>query len=187
VLIGVIDEKKGDIKSALKNALDAQLLSDRRSAAARIQLQYWIAGLYVKAEAPEVAIRIYQEIWTEMGRTQIKGAGPLVELGVSMLPSREGIVFLEGGLLEQKGEWQQAVATYKRALDAPTDGVEPNPRALYAYARALSKTGSNENREKSREAFRKLASEAQKKKDEFWSKMAEEALKVQREAKEGST
>ncbi len=183
LMLGRLDEVAGKPASALQHALKAQVLmpavnkSDFRAMA-------WLASLHAKAGDPRIAVELYRELQKKsQTQTEAKGSDTGAVFGIPALPTLERLVLEEAELLARLSKWGEAATAYSRLVDQNKGGNQ----ALYEYARVLGKTGKISDREKARTALEKIS---QSKDEDFWKKLALEALANDQagnlSAKEGS-
>jgi len=172
IILGLLDEGDEKFSSALSHALRAQLLmpgSLSETNSEKIRVDYWVATLQAKAGNPRLAVETFRKVErlaSNQEKSDFEKAGPL---GVSPLPPVDVIVLNEAEVLAQLGKWGESAAAYARVFENASVGN----RALYEYSRALKKIGGADNLQKAQVALDKLA---ESKVDDFWRKLAREAL-----------
>jgi len=198
LILGLLDQRGGKLASALSHAIRAQLLAPKGSPKGSVEegarLGYWVASLQAAAGESKAAIEGYRSLSKfAMDRkpatdrkpgAQTDGQAPSPSslaalLGVAAVPTATALILAEGELLAGQGRWGEAAQAYSRAVEENLGGNQ----ALFEYARALGKTGETADRTKSQATLKKLASSET---DDFWRKLAREALANQEtSAKEG--
>lgn len=167
LILGLIDEKSGDVRGALRHAAQAQLLGPKDA-----RVDAWVASLQARAgdsRAALIALRslepVAQSDSEEASRVTsshspssgIPRAITAAErLGIPSVPARDALILAQSEILEKDGRWGEAAANFARAVQEGLDG----PQVRYSYARALLKTGSRDNRIKALAALEKLAGES---------------------------
>jgi tetratricopeptide (TPR) repeat protein len=185
VMLGLLDEREGKLASALSHALKAQVLMPAAvaegTAGDRLRLEYWISTLHVKAGSPRSAVEILQRLQKFVGAAgQVKVVERASLLGLPPLPTVEQLVMIEGDVLSGLGRWGEAASAFGRIVERGEGGNH----AKYRYADALDKTGE---RVRAVEQYQQIVAG---KTDDFWKKLAGEALAVDKstdvvKAKEG--
>lgn len=182
IILGLLDEKTGKPASALGHALRAQLLIPparaQWSGTEQARITHWIASLQIKAGSPRQALELLRKLQQTVDKNSASGLA--AHLGVPPVASKSALLVSEAEILSGQGRWGEAASAYARAVE---DG-KLGDQGLYAYARALLKTGGKADRNKALEALEKLAQGDQtaqvqgaaENKDEFWRKLAREAL-----------
>jgi len=178
IILGLLDEKAGKPASALSHALKAELLAPPHARHPlcddAMRISFWIGSLQARAGSTRMAVELFNALSAKLlakdGNTgKQKCVAKAAALGLPAVPSAEYLVMTEGELLARQGKWGESAATYGRAV---TNGLGGN-HALYRYADALEKTGGTGEAQKAGKAMRSLASS---KTDDFWRKLAREAL-----------
>jgi hypothetical protein len=178
-----MDEREKKLASALQHAVKAELLLGAREAPPRFQ--GWLAQLHAQAgDARAAANYLGNLVKTQADRKAASrktqdAAGTstlgkideqlLSGLGVPPLMGLESMLFLQGEQYGRAGLWGESAAAFAQASEA---GVGGN-RALYEWSRSLRKQEGEGASAKADEVLRKLASSAT---DDFWRKLAREAL-----------
>jgi predicted Zn-dependent protease len=164
LMLGLMDERKKELPTALTHAVRAQLLAPRPADGARdYRLDAWLASLQARAGDSLAAFESYKNIENHVAMESAEhesehgkaaSAPPASEiLGVPPVPSMAGLLLAEGEIQEKLGHWGEAAAIYSRAMTAKVGGDE----VVYGYARALLKTGKKEDREKGYGVLKELA------------------------------
>jgi tetratricopeptide (TPR) repeat protein len=177
VILGLLEEKQGKIKTARNHILKAQVLAPagKSSEAEETSLQIlsWLAGIEAKSGDPKSALGMYRELETRLrAREKAKEKSKDSQeqdppfLGVAPVPTLEQVLLCQGDLLDSMKRWGETAQVYQKAVDLGLGGNQ----AMYGYARALLKTGS---REKAKTALQKLT---ESKTEDFWKKLAQETL-----------
>jgi tetratricopeptide (TPR) repeat protein len=156
IILGLIEEKHGRTREALRHATRAQLLGAASAKGLRVRdprVEAWVASLEARAGDARAALAAYRSL------EDLK-AGPgtdvAEELGVPSVPSSDRLVIAESEILEKLGKWGEAAANYARAVEKGLGG----PQAVYGYARALLRTGSRADRSKALAALEGIAAPA---------------------------
>jgi hypothetical protein len=135
----------------------------------------------VKAGSPRSAVEILQRLQKFVGAAgQVKVVERASLLGLPPLPTVEQLVMIEGDVLSGLGRWGEAASAFGRIVERGEGGNH----AKYRYADALDKTGE---RVRAVEQYQQIVAG---KTDDFWKKLAGEALAVDKstdvvKAKEG--
>jgi hypothetical protein len=173
-LLGLLNEKKGDIKAALPHAQQAYVLASGKSLDTQVQIGSWLAGLHAKLKSNRQAIEVIDEL---IGRTgglnpsrELASDSALTEMGFGPVSQPVELEIQKAGLLEADNRWGEAAEAYAQVIDKTGGG---DNRVLYSYASALRKGGGRANTQKARALFQKVADSP---KDDFWKKLAREAL-----------
>ena len=184
MILGLLEEQAGHFAEAARHAARAQVLlpAGRRRELAR--LTYWLASLQEKAGDSGTAV----ESLRRLSRSEPPEALPDEAtgiLGVPAAPDRAALILREGEILAGQGRWGEAASAYARAFDA---GIGGN-RAAFEYARALTRTGRRDDAKRATGVLERIAGSKQ---DDFWRKLAREALagdrtQLTKTAKEGGT
>jgi tetratricopeptide (TPR) repeat protein len=174
LLLGLLDDKAGRAASALSHAQKARLLVTSEEHRQDVdRLDAWIASLHAKAGDPRAAVDLYRQLEKRVAQAGEKrkpaGEGVASALGVPPFPRLEDLIVAEGEVLASTGQWGEAAQAYARAVEAGLGGN----RTKFEYARALTKTGSDEGKAKARKVLEEMAAS---KKDDFWRKLAAESL-----------
>jgi tetratricopeptide (TPR) repeat protein len=200
LILGLIEQKSGKQSAALAHAIRAQMLkpADVQAGAAAdlrsdLRVDAWIADIQAQegdAAALQVALDMEKNLERHVrlqtaSKTPIKNDDVAAALGIPPMPTLDLILLSEGRMQEKQGRWGDAAATYARAVDDKIGGNQ----ALYQYARTLARTGKPGDRVKARAVLEKLASGEKSESrqpgseapvaantDDFWKKLAREAL-----------
>lgn len=140
------------------------------------RLHYWSARLQAELGQYEAAIGFYRDLQTAPAFNK-SVVGPAAALGVMPPPAMSNLIMAEADLLVKLEKWGDAAKAYNRAIQSGESGN----KALFEYARALKKTGSRKDYATAGQTLKKLA---ESKVDDFWKKLALEALANQK-AREG--
>ncbi len=183
VILALMDEREKKLASALQHAVKAELLLGAREAPPRFQ--GWIAQLHAQAgDARAAATYLGNLVKSQANRKPAGGKAQdaavgatlgkideqlLSGLGVPPLMNLESMLFLQGEQYGRAGLWGESAAAFAQASDAGLGGN----RALYEWSRSLRKQEGEGASAKADEVLRKLASSAT---DDFWRKLAREAL-----------
>lgn len=179
IVLTLLEEKEGKLSSALGHAKKAELLFpvnwDKKSLE-RISLLSWIAGLESKAGNPDNAIAIYAglvEFYTKdkdkAGKLLTHERAPSSLYGLPSPDTLESALFSQGELYTKQKRYFDAAQVYDQAVQGGFGGN----RAIYEYAQSLIKTGKPEFKAKIEESLKKAVAS---KEDDFWRKLAQEAL-----------
>jgi tetratricopeptide (TPR) repeat protein len=177
VLMGAIAEAAGDAKKAHVHALRALALTAVGQRELIASVETWIAHLQLKQGEYAVAERSFRKLRDARGAAKDRTPAavlPLRELGLPDATDTEALLAGEIQAVEKQERWQDAAGLYAQAIDR---GAKDN-RTLYSYARALEYTGSEENLKKSTEILTQVDKAGP---EDFWKKLAQEALKARRQ------
>jgi tetratricopeptide (TPR) repeat protein len=153
LILGLIDEKGGDLRGALRHAAQAQLLGARDS-----RVDAWVASLQSRAGDARAALTAFRNLEPVAGASATTVPHMITaaeRLGIPPVPSRDALILAQCEILEKDGRWGEAAGNFARAVQEGLGG----PEARYGYARALLKTGSRDNRIKALATLEKLAEE----------------------------
>lgn len=183
IILGLLEEKKDKLASALGHAskalilLPSPLASKNSDEGARIS--HWVGTLQARAGESKAALEIFRNLRKQKrdASTQTK-EGVAALLGVPPVPNLETLLLAEGEILEKQERWGEAASTYGSAL---TDGQGSN-HLMYQYARALGNSEEVADRKAAQAVLEKVA---ESKTEDFWKKLAKEALVSRNIAKEG--
>jgi tetratricopeptide (TPR) repeat protein len=177
MLFSMLEHRAGRPASALQRALKGRMLAPA-SEKDQPRLLHWIARLNKDSGNTQGAAKAY----AELRKASQKDSGRLTSIGVMPVPSRPSLLLAEIELLSSLGRWGEAAAIMGDSK-AEEPGTLDSP-LRYQYARVLRKTGKTEDLQKSQALLEGLAKEAP---EQFWKKMAQEALEtVKPNAKEGN-
>lgn len=171
ILMGLIEEQNEKYATALSHALKAQILNpdpDSQKTDDGIRIDAWVARLQSKAGRSSEAIEVYRKLKSLKRESKIS-TGAADVLGLKGLERSEEWVVAEGDLLGRMGKWGEAARAYSEAIDRGLDGS----RLKYHYAMALLKTGRQSDKKIALETLEKIAGSQE---DDFWKKLAMEAL-----------
>lgn len=197
IMLGIIEQKQGKTATALKHALQAQVLIPQNLKSENEEVRrllQWVALLQGMAGNKNSAIEIYRGIRKEIQHEQANASEnaskkdgiekeemqnskksislPTIVYGVLPMKSVVELALAEGELLGQQNRWGEAALTYEFASEAGKASSQGN-QALYEYSRTLAKTKRAADFTKSNEVLKNLA---QSKVDDFWRKLARKAL-----------
>ena len=166
IILGLIEEKEGNLKAALVHAANAHLQNPSVSVTA------WFAYLALKVDDTKDALKLFMEVENRLLESDSHEAPdePIESnLGVPPVPHLTVVVATEGELLEKMEKWGEASEKYSQAIG---NGLGGN-QLVFQYARSLLKTGDIAERGKAMDVLEKLSgSETKNEKEEFWKKMA---------------
>lgn len=173
VILGQIEQTKGDLSQALKHAVRAQLLSSDLDQMSRDQITYWAAKLYRASGETASAVTLLRDL---MRTRNLASAKELISIspidGLAAAPTRRTLALELGDALENMRRWEDATDTYSKVID----WGEQDNQVLFSYARSLDRQGSSENRAKAQATLEQITkSETQ----DFWRRMAAETLERQ--------
>ncbi len=175
VLLSLLEEKKGNLKSAVTDAARAQVMG--RS----LRLDGWLAHLYTRLGEYSSALHIYSGIKQKILKKESISSPNLDLENLLGLPGEltlNDIVLAEGEILEKQGRWGEVAAVYSQAVSSGWGGTH----LLYEYARSLMKSGDRVKKRKAEKALEELiTSKPQKESDKYWIKLAEETLADERQ------
>jgi tetratricopeptide (TPR) repeat protein len=166
IILGLIEERQGNLKAALVHAASAHLQKPS------VRVTAWLASLAKSVADTKDALELYKIV--ENCLLDSKGHELINEpiesnLGVPPVPHLVDVVFLEGELLEKNEKWAEASAKYSQAMSSGLGGNQ----LVFRYAWSLIKGGEAGAKEKALEVLEKLStSETKNDKEEFWKKMA---------------
>ncbi len=197
VILGLLEEKHGKLKTARGHILKAQVLAPagkgEESEETSLQLLSWLAGIEAKAGDSKTALAMYKSLESKLvarekqeeeadseeegeGDAEVatepeekKVATTASFLGVALVQDIEQILLNQGVLLDSMKRWGETASVYHKAVEQGLGGNQ----AMYGYARALLKTGGKASREKAKVALQKLT---ESKTEDFWKKLARETL-----------
>ena len=176
VILGLIDEKSGDLNSALKHFTRTKLLCQDP----RIDL--WIANAQWKRGDADSALQVYKNVEKRIHQLEqskssasalLESAdlGGLIEL--KNLPTTEEIVLKQGEILESLGRWKDLSALYQRSIE---EGIGES-KLRFEYSRSLMKLGTLEDKFKAKKILIELSkSDAKSGEGKFWKSLASEIL-----------
>ncbi len=208
IMLAVLDEEGDAPTSALAHALKANVLIPATNPLKRDpSMVYWLAKLESKAGDPALALEMFAEL-EKKGRLAGKpGKGAERSqaarfYGLPSVPAVEGLVMAQAEILERQQKWGEAANAYARLVEEKKGGNQ----VAYGYARALLKAGGKQREAKGVEVLKKIAAGpaaapaggdagrapastetgkegadalgAAGSKDEFWKKLAQEALET---------
>jgi hypothetical protein len=172
IILSLLEERQGKSATALQHAIRAQALSSeehRRDP----RLLHWIASLSTKAGDIRAANRLYSELQVVKREKESR----YESLGLPPVPELATLILAEGETLARRGKWGEAAAAYARAVEKGLGGNQ----LLFEYARALQKSPKKADQLRAQEVLTQITTSKQ---DDFWKKLAQEALE-NRQAKEG--
>jgi tetratricopeptide (TPR) repeat protein len=205
LILGLMEQKAKKEGAALSHAIRAQMLKPQQAEAKAgekesrdlrpddLRVNAWIADLQAQeggASGLQVALEMDKNLEKHIrliGKTPVKTDEIAAALGVPPMPPLDLVILSQGQILEKQGRWGDAASTYARAVEDKIGGNQ----ALYQYARTLRKTGIPANRVKARAVLEKLASGEKSESrqpgsedaasaggatEDFWKKLAREAL-----------
>jgi tetratricopeptide (TPR) repeat protein len=180
VILGLLEEKHGKIKTARNHILKAQVLAPTgktpENEETSLQILAWLASVETKAGDSKAALGMYRDIEKRLVARENDSEEDADEsqprkvttvasfLGVAPVPNLEQILLSQGDLLESMKRWGETAIVYQKAVDQGLGGNQ----AMFGYARALLKTG-----DKAKAALQKLT---ESKTEDFWKKLAQETL-----------
>ncbi len=186
IILGLIEERSNNPVLALSHALKAQLLipsgEEGKSPEEQARVNHWVASLQEKAGDAGSALVIYRNLENYLKSAEKNRKVSLPEiLGVPEIRPIELLVSAQAEILAKQGKWGESAQAYSRAVEAGLGGNH----LMYEYARALERSGDAAGQQKALEVLKRLA-ESQT--DDFWRKLAREALENRRAiAKEGNS
>lgn len=171
ILLGLVAEKNGELKEATVHAMKAHVLVSGQTPGLMAQVGHWVASLQVRVKNNRVAITVLEEVERRLNSAQRDPASEVQsgDLGLPVLPDLNQIGILKAELFEQEKRWSDAAEVYAQVISR---GVGDN-RVLYSYASALRKKGTRESIVKAKATLEQVANSGQ---EDFWKKMAQEAL-----------
>jgi hypothetical protein len=169
-----LDEKDSKFASALGHAIRAELFMPAKAKSSTddaIRVSHWIATLQARAGSQSTALALYRNLEKARANEPKEGRkeGPAARLGVAPVPSIDQLIAAEGEILAKQGKWGEAAASYARGVDQGLGGNQ----MMFEYARALGRSPASTDQEKSRVTLKKIADSQV---DDFWRKLAREAL-----------
>jgi tetratricopeptide (TPR) repeat protein len=187
ILLGLLDEHEGKIESAIQHATEARLTRNL------LQLDAWVASLYLKAKNNEIPLSIYKKIEKETLENHLGAVtdeASLQKLGLPSIPDLGQTLLKQTQILESEERWGEAVSAYSRLID---HGIKSN-RVRYGYARSLLKIGKKSDRAQVLATLNEIANaDLKNEDDDFWKKMAIETIAnndlhdlIKKNAKEGT-
>lgn len=178
IILGLIEEKKGNPKKAIVHAIQAQLLQAQSNSKKDQRLTRWIASLKEKTGQLDEALSLYRKMSKSIQvdpdrKPASENSLPVYDLGIPALPNKKELLKAEVKILEKKKKWAQIAKVYSVAIEDGVSGDE----ILFSYARALRMDGTPGSKKKAKGVLRKII--AQEGETNFWREMAAEALKTE--------
>ncbi len=180
LMLSILEDQASRANQALHHGLRAQLLMPpKRKKDEEIRIAYWLAVLEAKVGNDSIALQMFQNLESILKENSEKEESTNLAqvLGLALPASIGVLVMKQAELLEKKSHWGEAAATYARAAEQGLGGNE----MLYSYARVLMKSGDKTSKLKATAALKKVS---ESKTDDFWKKLAQEAL-LKEGAREG--
>jgi tetratricopeptide (TPR) repeat protein len=178
LMLSLLEDRANRATYALQHALRAQLLMPpNRSKDEEARVTYWLAQLELKANNDTIALQMYQNLENIIKDATLEGSNFAKVIGLPSVPEEKVIIMKQAELLEKQSRWGEAATTYARATEKGIGGNE----MLFSYARALMRTGEKTSKLKATAALKRIS---ESKVDDFWKKLAREAL-VKEGAREG--
>ena len=169
VLLGIIEEKKGNYNQALIYASKSLLLSSGKKE--QPVIEYWVARLLLKLERYGAAAKAYADIhYTEE---------PIDFMSLPDLPDEVNLIEVTADCYEKDKNWGKAAEYYEMLAD---EQEKPTNRTLYQLAMAIEKVNPAQSKQKVQTLLKQVSSSQT---DDFWKTMALEAL--ENRTKEGKT
>ncbi|MFL5814631.1 MAG: tetratricopeptide repeat protein [Bdellovibrionia bacterium] len=200
VILGLLEEKQGKLKTARGHILKAQVLApaakNPENEETSLQILAWLAGVESKAGDAKTALGMYRDLEKRLSARQEEAQEDAEDSDESEEASKEEtksetpiakvattaaflgvapVPTLEQVLLSQ-GDLLESMKRWGETALVYNKAVEQGlggNQALYGYARALLKAGDKASREKAKAALQKLT---ESKTEDFWKKLAQETL-----------
>jgi tetratricopeptide (TPR) repeat protein len=181
LMVALLDEDAGQHTSSLAHALKAHVLIPANDPFKRDpSFVYWLARLESRSGDTVLALEMLGELEKKarLAGKEVERSAAAKFYGLPSVPSIEGLVIAQAELLEKQARWGEAAGTYARLFDEKKGGSQ----VAYGYARALLKAGGKQRAAKGVEVLKQLADpgRAPASGDDFWKKLAQEALETRR-------
>lgn len=175
LLQGVMALKTSNTAEAFQVLADAEMLVPKGCLPCQRRLTYWMATLHSQKGDFAASGSLYAKLRSSVqtGDASEQASHGELEtyrlLEIPEVPDSLTLSFMGGEAFEKAGRWDLAIQTYSESMESVTS----SDRLRFALARALRKTGSKNDHQRSLVVLKEITEKSQ---DPFWKKLAQEAL-----------